>query len=110
MRITIEVDGDQQTVSRTQEAATGTSAPDETAGIAVSPPADLAARARALGALSAGPAPVPLASSGEAGAPGFPASTPGAPPVPGSGVTEADIPAGPAPDRPDDTTTIRVEQ
>ena len=110
MRITIEVDGDQQTVGRTQEAATGISAPDEIAGTAASPPADLAARARALGALSAGPAPVALASPGEAGAPGFPASTPGTPPVPGSGMTETDIPAGPAPNRPDDTTTIGAER
>jgi hypothetical protein len=62
----------------------------------VAPPPDLAARALALGAISAGPAPDHLFSA-EAAPPAF---TPGSPGSPGSfsPVAAEDLPAGPSPD------------
>jgi hypothetical protein len=69
--------------------------PPAPVGSSAYPPADLLARAAAVGALSAGPAPMHPAIGGE---PPFPPAEPGAPDAPGHRPgAEGDLPAGEAP-------------
>ena len=81
-----------------QVGGTGTPGPlhvDSMPALPAAPPPELAARALAIGAISAGPAPERLSSAAEAP----PAFMPGAPGSPGSSSlgTADDLPAGAAP-------------
>jgi hypothetical protein len=104
MRITIESDGEEVKTS-TGESGTpsGQGAPGTSA-----PPGDVAARAAAEGALSAGPAPAEL--SGEetvpfTSGPGTPETTPES-----RGADEGDQSAGAAPGFAADVTEVDVEE
>ena len=84
-------------------------APDPSA-----PPADLAARAEALGALSAGPAPGPEQVPSASGAPAITPPAGNQPPTAlggpnGFGATE-DLAAGAAPGQPDPSQSVGDEQ
>jgi hypothetical protein len=102
MRITIESDGEEVKASTAEsgapQGASGTSAP----------PGEVAARAAAEGALSAGPAPAELSGEGTAPftpAPGTPETTPES-----RGADEGDQSAGAAPGFAADVTEVDVEE
>jgi hypothetical protein len=99
MRVTVQIDD--------QSVSVDTTNPEQRTAPATGPeavPADLAARAEALGAISAGPAPVQAPGGTEPGAPGITVATAQTDPAP----TEVDdaIAAGAAPDQPEQMVTV----
>ena len=104
MRVTIEIDDQDQAAATEVSVEDGTSSSDPSA-----PPADLAARAAAMGAISAGPAPTQAMDTGTPGAPAItgPADQPVAAATDGDGSGASS--AGAAPGRPDADETGSVE-
>jgi hypothetical protein len=99
MRVTVQIDDQSISIDTTSmEQQTPPAAAPEAV------PADLAARAEALGAISAGPAPVQAPGGTEPGAPGITVATA----QPDAAPADADdaIAAGAAPDQPEQTDTV----
>jgi hypothetical protein len=105
MRITIQTEGEDVTTEKAEPAAPSK---QETPG-AGAPPAEVAARAAAEGALSAGPAPAELGTEGTAS---FIATGPGTPETSPEPITagEGDESAGAAPSFSANVPEIEVEE
>ena len=103
MRVTIQIDDQDVSVSQSGADEQSPSAPTVSSG---EPPAELAARAEALGVISAGSAPVQAPGETDPGAPGItmPSPEPGA-----TARRETDaLPAGAAPGQLDQTVSIEA--
>lgn len=114
MRIRIDIDDGKAGASTEREEAAGITVGAPTGAQAAAPPAELAARAAAIGALSGGPAPSGPPEGFTPGAPGFQPTAPGTPSAPAREESAAgvspDLPAGAAPGAADAVPGVEIEE
>jgi hypothetical protein len=114
MRIRIDIEDGRTATSVEGEDVTGITVGAAPGPQPLAPPAELAARAAAIGALSGGPAPSGPPEGFTTGAPGFQPTAPGTPSSPGREETAAgassDLPAGAAPGAAGSVPGVEIEE